>query len=571
MRLDFFNNGLSLRASTQKYLIVLVGLAVVVAFNVMLWALWTPSYVLNDGVQYLSTANSWLSGSGFSTNALMYTPHFQGILPAPQTVWPLGYPMIIALVSMLGMSAEAAALSINVFSQALSALLVFVILRRLKLNFYSAFFCSLIFYSTGNPWAYSVALVSEPLFSMLILVAIFFQPGFQRSSLWPWIFSGVLVALCVLTRYSGVLFAAGIGAGMFIYLIKTSSIRSTDFWRGIAMLTLQMSIPVILLGATLYRTYLLTGTIGRDIGVIDTGDLFQRLKLVFWQVREFIGFTDTGILPPSVNTPLMCLLVLLVLLALVQMSIVSLKKTPKTTSSQTEIFNVLLYVICGHTAVFVIFFAFSVAGLALVDLNHRYLNQIYPGLFVLFCVLCAKVFRIIEKLQLFEHGKWFRKSLVAILCLFALAQANLATAIKDYSMPGVQIREALDLNVSETTDLQTMIQSCLVRSGETVGSIWSNDGQQLSYAAGIPTITVADVYGNNPYDLENVRNHIETYDVKMFVILNNLPDIAPQFIQMLTDVKQWLIKQGYEKITLSQNEISSDITVDVYLLDKTCL
>lgn len=536
----------------------------------MIWAVWNPSFILNDGIQYLSTAKNWLSGQGFSTNALMYTPHFQGVLPAPQTVWPLGFPMIIGLVSTLGLSLEAASLSINLFSQALSGLLVFVILRQLKLNFYSALFCALIFYATANPWAYSVALVSEPLFSMLILVAIYFQPGFTQRSLWPWIFCGALVALCVFTRYSGVLFALGIGAGMFIYLIKTASIGTAGFWRGVLSLTVQLSIPVVLVVATLYRTFQLTGTTGRDIGVIDTGDLLQRIKLVLWQVREFVGFSDIGILPSAVNSYLFYALLLTLTASMLLAGVVLLKKTAKTTLFQTERFNVLLYVICGHTAVFVVFFALSIGGLALVDLNHRYLNQIYPGLFIIFCVVAAKVFRKVKKLQLDGLGKWFSRSLIAVLCTLVLAQANLATAIKSFANPGVQIREALLLAVPDNTDLQSMIQSCFAGSGQTPGAIWSNDGQQLSHAAGVSTITIADVYGNNPYDLDNVRDHIATYDVRMFVILNNLPDIAPQYIQMLTDVKQWLLQQGYQKISLPNDKISNGITVEVYVVDQSC-
>lgn len=500
----------------------------------------------------------------------MYTPHFQGVLPAPQTVWPLGFPMIIGIVSMLGMSLEAASLSINLFSQALSALLVFGILRQLKLNFYSALFCTLIFYATANPWAYSVALVSEPLFSMLILLTIFFQPGFTQRSLWPWIFSGALVALCVFTRHSGVLFAAGIGTGMFIYLIKISLTGTAGFWRGVMVLTAQISIPVLLVGATFYRTYLLTGTTGRDIGVIDTGDLIQRIRLVFWQIREFVGFTDIGVLPSTANTILFLLLLLTILVVTVLAGFVLVKKTAKTTIFQTERFNVLLFVICGHTLVFVTFFALSIAGLDLVDLNHRYLNQIYPGLFILFCVVSAKVFRKIEKLQLDRFGQWFSRSLIFLLCVLGLAQVNLATAIKSFSDPGKQIREAVSLEISDNYDLQAMIQSCFVSSGEAEGAIWSNDGQQLSHATGVSTITIADVYGNKPYDLENVRNHIDLYGVKMFVILNNLPDIAPQYIKMLTEVKQWLVQQGHVQVVLPENEISNGITVEVYLVDQTC-
>ena len=540
-------------------------------FNFVLWTSWNSTFVLNDGVQYLSTATNWLNGYGFSTNALMYTPHFQGVLPAPQTVWPLGYPLLIASVSTFGISIEAASLFTNMLSRALSGLLVMLILMRLKLSRNMSFFCAMIFYFTANPWAYSVALVSEPLFSMLILATIYFQPGFAQRSLWPWIFSGVLVALCVSIRYSGVLFAVGIGAGMFVHLLRTSYAEPSRLMRGCTALTVQLSIPVLLLAAMLYRTYTLTGTISRNIGVIDTGDLYSRMRLVFWQIREYVGYTDAGFLSQSVATVLFCIFLLTLILVLTLVGFVGLKKTDKMPSIDVSKYNVMLYLIVGHTAVFVIFFVVSVAGLSLVDLNHRYLYQIYPGLFILFCTLTAKALRKVELLNLVGFGSWTRKSIVALFCLFALAQLNLATALDVFAKPGVHSREILSLQMTENVDLDSMIQSCFGDSDKKVGSIWSNDGQQLYYTTGVPTITVADVYGNRPYDLDIVRDQIVVYDIKMFVILNNLPDIDPQYVNMLSNVKQWLGQQGYPKVEMLENGISNDITVEVYAVDKACL
>lgn len=551
--------------------LLLTGLICIIALNVMVWFSWHTSYILNDGVQYLSTARNWLQGHGFSTSALMYTPHFQGVLPAPQTVWPPGYPLALAMITMVGLSLQQGSLLINLISLAASAFLVFAILRRENLSFRAALGCALIFYCTVMPWSYSLALVTEPLFSTLILVAIYFQPNDVQGKVGPWIASGLVIALCLFTHYSGVLFAAGVGLGMFVYLIKYYRNDLNRFWRGIGLLTLQLSIPVAVFVAMLYRTYLLTGTTNRNIGVVETElDWFSRLKVNIWQVSEFLGFTSGGFLPGTVSTLLFCLFILLFSAVLTQLLLVTLKRSDQALVKNTTNGNSMRYLVVAHGIVFAAFFGLHIVGISLVELNHRYLYQVYPGFFILFCILVAESFKKINRLNLTGWNKGLRLLLGPLLCVYAIAQVNSASALKYYASPGVQSQEVVALKVSEGINFQDMIQTCFANSDSVAGSIWSNDGQQLHQATGVSTITIADVYGNRPYDLEMVRSTISSYDIKMFVILNNLPDIAPQYVKLLSEIKLWLEQNGYIKVVMLENEISSGITVDTYVVDQSC-
>ena len=550
---------------------VLLCLVCVVVLNSMVWFSWNPSFILNDGVQYLSTAKNWLEGRGFSTNALMFTPHFQGVLPAPQTVWPPGYPLIVAITTTLGITLHSAALLVNLISLAANSLLVFMMLVRYKISFRVAVCCALAFYLTAMPWSYSLALATEPLFSALILAAIIFQPNDPKGKIWPWVVSGTFIALCISVRYSGVLFSAGVGLGVFTYLIKNYRKKPDFLWRGIALLTLQISISFALFITLTYRTYLLTGTTSREVGVIDTGDLLARIKLMIWQVREFIGFTDGGVLPNVANNILFASFVFILAAILAQTLFVLVKRSKQDSPKNIGSNKIIHYIILGHTVVFVAFFSLNFVGIILVDLNHRYLYQIYPGLFVLFCIAVADSFKKIKQLNLVGLNKLFCSSIIGLVFLFALAQVNFATALKFYSNPGVQSRETLALQVSDGVDLKDLIQSCFAGSGTMAGSIWSNDGQQLHHATGVPTITIADVYGNKPYDMNIVSEHIASYDIKMFVILNDLPDIAPQYVEMLSNVKAWLVQNGYKKLPMLENEILNNITVDAYVIDQSCL
>lgn len=565
------NNGAGLSKNIKTTGLFLICVICIIGFNILAWESWHSSFILNDGVQYLSTAGNWLDGRGFSTDALMYKPHFQGALPAPQTVWPPGYPFIIALTSMLGIPLQSASLLLNLISLAISAFLVLIILVRQNLSLNAAICCALIFYCTAIPWSYSLSLIAEPLFSMLILAAIYSQPGDVRGRIWPWIVSGILVALCIFIRYSGVFFAVGVGIGMFAYFVKNYRTETKHFWRGMALLTLQISISVALFATILYRTYLLTGTIKRDIGVVETEeDWIARLKIAIWQISEFIGFTDGGFLTGNSSSTLFGLLLLLCVLVLAQIVFVSVKASKHVSPLTTIGHEVVRYVIIGHSAVFAVFFGLNIAGFSLVELNHRYLYQIYPGLFILLCILVANTSRHIINLNFAICNKGFRLSLCALFCLFSIAQLNNGTALKHFASPGLRIQELVELRVTTNTDLQDMIQSCFGRTDSKIGSIWSNAGQQLHRVTDVSTITIADVYGNKPYDVEIVRKHIASYNIKMFVFLDNLPDIAPEYTQMLFNVRQWLEQNGYKKISMLENQISGNVTVDTYVVDPLC-
>ena len=73
----------------------------------------------NDGYQYLSEARNISTGNGFSTSIVHFDEEqSHGRIPAPLTTFPPGYPVMIALLSYLGLSLKTAA----VLCSALSAI-----------------------------------------------------------------------------------------------------------------------------------------------------------------------------------------------------------------------------------------------------------------------------------------------------------------------------------------------------------------------------------------------------------------------------------------------------------------
>ena len=177
------------RSNLIIFLLLLCGLAI----NILTITTWDMSLIANDGIQYLSTARNWLAGNGFSTEVLMYAPHFQETIPAAQTVWPPGQPLAIALVSKLGISLENAALILNLVMHAAASFVMYLVLLKLGVEKFFAIVCTFAFYFLALPWSYVSAGIAEPIATTALLGALLFLPTPNKSPLLTWVICGVLM------------------------------------------------------------------------------------------------------------------------------------------------------------------------------------------------------------------------------------------------------------------------------------------------------------------------------------------------------------------------------------------
>src|SRR5205814_613629 len=92
--------------------------------------LYDPSFIDIDGAFFVSAGKNLASGRGFTTSILWHEEQYRlGRMPAPQTVFPPGYPLLIALVSRLGADPPYAAFLVSLVSFAAIPLGVYGILR----------------------------------------------------------------------------------------------------------------------------------------------------------------------------------------------------------------------------------------------------------------------------------------------------------------------------------------------------------------------------------------------------------------------------------------------------------
>src|SRR6267142_4263346 len=71
----------------------------------------------NDAFQYLNVAQNALAGHfGYTSLVHFDAERSFGVIPAPMVHFPLGYPFAIALVSLVGVSLQNAALLVSALS-----------------------------------------------------------------------------------------------------------------------------------------------------------------------------------------------------------------------------------------------------------------------------------------------------------------------------------------------------------------------------------------------------------------------------------------------------------------------
>jgi hypothetical protein len=169
-----------------------------------------------DSVSYLAAARNLAHGRGLID--------FDG---SELTVWPAGYPALLAGVNALGVSATAAARAVNACALAATVLLTCVLLCR-----HVASYGALLFGTAAV--AVAPALVrtgdmvwSEPTFTVLVLAFVLLvEKAAARPSVGRLAVSGLVVSVAVLVRYLGF---ALVVAGVIALVVGACS--SPTGWR----------------------------------------------------------------------------------------------------------------------------------------------------------------------------------------------------------------------------------------------------------------------------------------------------------------------------------------------------
>jgi len=255
-------------------------------------ALYDRSFISIDGAFYVSAAQNLASGHGFATSIIWNEEQYRaGGMPAPQTVFPPGYPLLIAVVSRLGVDPPYAAFLVALLAFSAIPLVIYDILRAAGHPPLRAFAVSAVWLGAPFAWFNVLSCMSEMLFTLLTLVSLRCvmqsdrDPG--RRDLWL-AAAGTVAGLAFTVRYQGVYYLISLG---LFFLLRVTRARDRQSVRALMLVAGPASVFVV---ALFVRNHLL---IGKLVTLIpEDRSLLDVLRTFAWGLGELLGFTRSGLL-----------------------------------------------------------------------------------------------------------------------------------------------------------------------------------------------------------------------------------------------------------------------------------
>ncbi|PYN80925.1 MAG: hypothetical protein DMD96_12720 [Candidatus Rokuibacteriota bacterium] len=275
-----------------------VGPAVLIALGsiaiVIFASLFDGSFVQNDTAQYVSMAENLMAGQGLATS-LVWTAehHLLGGLPVAQTNMPPGYPMLIALVSQLGVEPLRAALLVSVACFSVIPLVLYQILRAGGQPAVRCLAMSGVWLVLPVVWFNVLACLSEMSYTLLTVLSLACVTRSDRdpANRHAWLFAaGTLAGLSFIVRYAGIVFIASLGG---LFLLRAAHRREA---RSVWNLLLVASPSAALALMLLVRNYWLAGRLAGGLRGDEGNSTSAVLQSVYWSLSEVSGFSKAGLL-----------------------------------------------------------------------------------------------------------------------------------------------------------------------------------------------------------------------------------------------------------------------------------
>lgn len=345
----------------------------------VLVALRDETFVTTDTAQYMGVARNLVDGKGITTSIIYYEEQYlQAGIPAQQTVWPPGFPALIALLVSLGVGAKLAAFVVAFAAHLATPIALALLLRWagvrsvVSLLFAAAY---LLFVLAAS---YVLACLSEPVFTAVSTLSFAFVLRYVARGGSAWLAAGgVLAALAFIIRYPGVFYIAALGVVFGVRFLIRRDARS--FGEGLLLL----GAPLLTVVAFFARNLSVTGHLSGGPAPEEPASLVQLVKNLYWSIGKIFGFDAPGAVS---------LIVLAVLVGATALGVVLLIRTHKQAQSEeaaTLCWTIAL-VYCLITGACLLYLGFTAADYYVSD---RYLTPLLPFVIALFAIATERLLR----------------------------------------------------------------------------------------------------------------------------------------------------------------------------------
>jgi hypothetical protein len=196
-----------------------------------------PGFVPNlsdDAFQYLSVAQNALAGHfGYTSLIHWDAERSSGVMPAPMVHFPLGYPLAIALVSLVGVPLQSAALLVSAMSTVACVPLLAWIATQLGLTRLLRNVVVAGFVFNAVIIDFGASALSEALFTFVVLLGVALLVAARlhadTSRGWRWAAAGLALGAAYWVRYAGLFFVLGLAVLVIRHLVASNRLQAKGY------------------------------------------------------------------------------------------------------------------------------------------------------------------------------------------------------------------------------------------------------------------------------------------------------------------------------------------------------
>jgi hypothetical protein len=442
------------------------------------------AFLDSDAAQYLSTARNLLAGQGLSTDLLYYDEHYRfGTLPAPQTVFPPGLPLILASALALGADPAQASVLVGVTCLCLTGLLLAACLVRLRVASPLVLLGVGIWFTLALAWVNVLEGRSEIVFVAMTLASTtaLLSPRAGRARL---LAAGFFAAAALAIRYQAVFFLGTLG----LWWCVLQLLERPDRYRrvmtdGAVLFALPVGIALFIFGRNMALLGVAGGgpvdTVQSGIGGIDL------VRAAWWAVSDISGLSLSKLAEGGFIVWLVAGgVLLLALCAGLAPPVSAPSRAPAESKSVRRAALSLAVLYVGVSMAGLVLLATTRAG---AYLQGRFLVPLVPFAVIAWIVFLDRWLRATPAHRVFRIGAAGAVLLHAGLlgAQASVADRWLADLRSDRRI--AVIRSALDVSVEGATLRQYLLQRATARSpvfAESAQHVWLLLDRPLLGAAG---------------------------------------------------------------------------------------
>ena len=380
-------------------------------------SLYKNSLIGHNAAHYISVAKNFFDGKGFSTSIIYYTENqLSGEVPAPQTVFPIGYPFLISLVMQLGVSPSYSAYLICILCFNIIGIELFYIASKLNYsNNIKLFIIACWFFLISN-WSLVLSCMSEMCFIFFTTTSVLFLLINEINNKKQFVlYSSIAAALSFTIRYVGIFLILS----LILYFVYKCFIKKERF--SITNLFLFSFVPIITVITIFSRNYLIVGSIRGSSRHLTEQSFTDAILSIYSAFCSLSGFSKSRFIAFDLPS----ILIFIAAFIFVSLLILYTKKHVHNINSQNDtpslpfIKFVFIYVIVS--ILFLIYFNIA----SIEPLETRYIVPLIP----MFTIIIANMFHSLRKYK-YLNSKIISTCIYIIIIAFLFGQTNVYASLE---------------------------------------------------------------------------------------------------------------------------------------------